>query len=272
MSLSLSRKGLVFVVVGLFLVSSFSAVIGLGANQTSSSSDNMDSEDSSHQEATLHPVSAIDVDEDLDGRYFTYDRDYLSNHSLLPSFLKRAFEDEMKGYYDDYYKVLEERYPYPFEDYLMNHSDYPFDDHFEDYHEYIEYHEKLMQQHNEKIQNNQISTPSKKPDFAAGKTWYVDDDGGADFIRIQDAINASSDGDTVFVYSGFYQENLMLAKSIILTGEDRDTTIIYGSEKDVVVVDVDFVSISGFTIQNGDSGIRFYNSSNIYHYKKYYRQ
>ena len=52
--------------------SSFSAVIGLGANQTSYSSDNMDSEGGSSQEATLHPVSAIDVDEDLDERYFTY--------------------------------------------------------------------------------------------------------------------------------------------------------------------------------------------------------
>ncbi|MCK5301328.1 MAG: hypothetical protein KAJ21_05435, partial [Thermoplasmatales archaeon] len=37
---------------------------------------------------------------------------------------------------------------------------------------------------------------------------YVDDDGGADYIRIQDAIDNASDGDTVFVYNGIYIETL----------------------------------------------------------------
>ena len=36
---------------------------------------------------------------------------------------------------------------------------------------------------------------------------YVDDDGNADFSRIQDAINNAFDGDTIFVYKGFYFEN-----------------------------------------------------------------
>ncbi len=34
---------------------------------------------------------------------------------------------------------------------------------------------------------------------ASAKTWYVDDDGGADFIRIEAAINAASAGDTIIV-------------------------------------------------------------------------
>ena len=31
----------------------------------------------------------------------------------------------------------------------------------------------------------------------SGKTWYVDDDGGSDFTKIQDAIDISNNGDTV---------------------------------------------------------------------------
>ena len=52
-------------------------------------------------------------------------------------------------------------------------------------------------------------------------TWYVDDDGGADFIRIQDAVDAASNGDTVYVYSGIYHESVNVSKSLILTGEDK---------------------------------------------------
>jgi len=37
---------------------------------------------------------------------------------------------------------------------------------------------------------------------ASGTTIYVDDDGGADYTSIQDAIDAASEGDTVYVYSG----------------------------------------------------------------------
>ncbi len=30
---------------------------------------------------------------------------------------------------------------------------------------------------------------------ATAKTWYVDDSGGADFTKIQDAVNAAADGE-----------------------------------------------------------------------------
>ena len=57
---------------------------------------------------------------------------------------------------------------------------------------------------------------------------YVDDDGTADYTRIQDAIDNASDGDTIFVYSGIYYETLILDKSILLKGENKNSTIIDG--------------------------------------------
>jgi parallel beta-helix repeat protein len=78
-------------------------------------------------------------------------------------------------------------------------------------------------------------------------------DGGA-FTSIQDAINASKDGDTVFVYSGTYYENAVVNKTINLTGENRDNTIIDGGEyQDVVKITADWINMSGFTLKNSGS-------------------
>jgi len=61
-----------------------------------------------------------------------------------------------------------------------------------------------------------------------GNTLYVGGDGPGNYTRIQDAINASSDGDIVFVYNGTYYERLEINKSLELIGEDRNSTIIDG--------------------------------------------
>ena len=96
-----------------------------------------------------------------------------------------------------------------------------------------------------------ITVSSEQIQTLSGTTRTVDDSGGADFTSIQDAIDASSNGDTVFVYSGTYVENIVVDKSITLQGEDRDTTVIDGGGSgDVVYVSAFFVNISGFTIQN----------------------
>jgi len=91
-----------------------------------------------------------------------------------------------------------------------------------------------------------------EPIEAESRTWIVDDDGQADFSRIQDAINAASSGDTIFVHDGTYYEHLTIGKSISLVGENRATSIIDGSRTGTVIsVFADFVNISRLTIRNG---------------------
>lgn len=83
------------------------------------------------------------------------------------------------------------------------------------------------------------------------KIIYVDDDGGANYTLIQDAINNASDGDTVYVYSGIYYEHIIINKSIILIGENKNTTIIDGNHSgNVIIITADSVTLKGFKIKN----------------------
>ena len=89
--------------------------------------------------------------------------------------------------------------------------------------------------------------------FSRGKTLYVGGSGEGNYTSIQDAINDTVNGDTVFVYgdSSPYYENVAVDKTIDLIGENRNTTIIDGDgHDDVVYVSADSVSINRFTIQN----------------------
>jgi parallel beta-helix repeat protein len=94
-----------------------------------------------------------------------------------------------------------------------------------------------------------------------GATLYVNTTGsGGAYDSIQSAIDASINGDTIFVYSGTYYENVIINKTISLLGEDKNTTIINGSNNgNVISIDVDWVNITKFTITqcgSSDAGIR----------------
>jgi parallel beta-helix repeat protein len=84
---------------------------------------------------------------------------------------------------------------------------------------------------------------------------------------IQSLIDNASDGDTIFIPSGTYYENIIVNKSISLIGENKDTTIIDGGESGTVVsISADWVNISRFTIENSswsDSGIKISSNYNI---------
>lgn len=83
-----------------------------------------------------------------------------------------------------------------------------------------------------------------------GDTLFVNETGEDEaYTVIQDAIDNASIGDTVFVYNGTYYENLMINKTINLTGIDWNITIIHGNRSgDVINVTSDWVNISGFII------------------------
>lgn len=91
-----------------------------------------------------------------------------------------------------------------------------------------------------------------QPVGAQEKTWVVDDDGPADFAKIQDAVNAAIGGDTIKVKAGVYNENVLVQsieevgdKDITLVGEDRKS-ILNGS----FFISADSAAISGFTISS----------------------
>ena len=46
-------------------------------------------------------------------------------------------------------------------------------------------------------------------DDVGASTYYVGGSGGGNYSSIQDAIDDASDGDTVFVYNGIYNENII---------------------------------------------------------------
>ena len=103
----------------------------------------------------------------------------------------------------------------------------------------------------------------------------VKQDGTGDFTMIQNAVNASFNGDTVLVYPGTYYENLDLtSKGIVLAGtwllnpEDSLVfqTIIDGNHYESCIKSLSgslWTHIIGFTIQNGFG-------TNLSSYKPYY--
>jgi len=80
-------------------------------------------------------------------------------------------------------------------------------------------------------------------------TWTVDDDGPADFHAIQEAINNATSGDTIFVHKGTYKEDIVVNKSLLIIGEDRDLTIIGGHRAEhVISIKADSVTVRDFTV------------------------
>jgi parallel beta-helix repeat protein len=96
---------------------------------------------------------------------------------------------------------------------------------------------------------------------------YVGGSGPNNYTSIQGAIDNASYGDTVFVYedSSPYNEDIIINKRISLVGEDKNTTLINGSEfGEVVIVTSDNVLISGFMIHGlYANGLMIESNNNI---------
>jgi len=125
----------------------------------------------------------------------------------------------------------------------------------------------------------------------SGTILYVGGHGPGNYSTIQDAINASVDGDTVFVYqySSPYKENILIEKSISLIGENLNTSLepqdfnlttmlirhdsvkissfnfpgsVFEDVKDIDVENASFVNISDCQMEIAYQGIVFNNVSN----------
>jgi len=114
----------------------------------------------------------------------------------------------------------------------------------------------------------------EEPTRGEGNIWYVDDDaaeGGngsleKPYQKIQDAVDNASEGDTIRVWNGTYEENIVVDKSVSLVGNGSETTTIEGSGRDDVVrITADWVKIRCFTITEsgmGNKGVKI-ESNNI---------
>ena len=244
MSYSNNRILIVFFIVGLFLFSSVASIIG--KNVIIDKSLNM------IEEKTV--IKLIPVQEKMELYQYFNSKEYKRNHSNIYPEDYEIYDDSILGHnlYDLYSRCLDTHHGF---------------DELETY-----YRQKL---NDEILKDKSVEprNPSPKPDFSKGKTIYVNDDAVPPFDGtiehpfkyIQDGINASTDGDTVFVYNGnYFEHNITIDKSITLTGENRNLTIIDGGgDKYCIYISANWVNIAEFTIQNaGVAGIGVSRNNN----------
>src|SRR2546428_650864 len=83
----------------------------------------------------------------------------------------------------------------------------------------------------------------------------VDDSGGADFTKIQDAVDFAQDGYKIFVYAGSYDENVVVRKELEIVGQSRTSVLLDGGGLDGVLIAADRVVLHNFTILNAHYGV-----------------
>jgi parallel beta-helix repeat protein len=95
---------------------------------------------------------------------------------------------------------------------------------------------------------NPSNTPTPTwPSFPNSKTIEVPED----YSTISLAVNASNAGDTILVKEGTYVESVTVDKSLIIRGENKETTIVDGNNMGpTFLIKSDYVRITGFKIRN----------------------
>ncbi|MCD4846120.1 MAG: hypothetical protein K8R25_16710 [Methanosarcinales archaeon] len=83
---------------------------------------------------------------------------------------------------------------------------------------------------------------------------------GQTYSKIQEAVDAASNGDIILIHAGNYSENVKVSKYLTLRGEGADVVNVTAanSSEHVLKVTKDYVNISGFTITGAKSGNGIY--------------
>ena len=98
---------------------------------------------------------------------------------------------------------------------------------------------------------------------ARATTLYVGGAGPGNYTAIQAAIDDANPGDSIYVYSGTYVENVRINKTLSLMGENRSTTVVDANGSgNAVFVSADWVNVSGMMLTNGEVGLRLENTQN----------
>jgi OmpA-OmpF porin, OOP family len=84
-----------------------------------------------------------------------------------------------------------------------------------------------------------------------------------DMRTIQKALDEAEYGDTVFVASGTYRENIVMKDNVALIGQDVATTVIRGDGGKPVVEGANRAIIKNFTIEHGSTGILCKNTNPV---------
>ena len=85
------------------------------------------------------------------------------------------------------------------------------------------------------------------------RTYIVDDSGFANFNTIQEAVVAASNGDTIYIKPGEYNEEVILNRSLTLmplTGENGPITLKGGGLETGITITAEGCSLQGLTIQD----------------------
>ena len=87
----------------------------------------------------------------------------------------------------------------------------------------------------------------------------------ADYWNIRDAINASNDRDTIQVWYGTYNEHIAINKSLTVESKDGTSNTFIDGMGSGIVVDItsDNVTFEGFTVQNGEIGIKLTGNNSV---------